>query len=410
MAADPMNLNLTDGSAKDNLQALLAYLGQRAGTLNPTLGTLTGQAPGAANALGTAIGNYGMSTGLSPEALSALRTQATSGINDQYQGAAQALNTQLLRRGAMGTDLPGSSGDIARGYAPLYAAAEAAKTKANTDTILADEAAKQKSLTENNANALNAANSVFGNTSSIFNAGNADLGQAASVANSIADLEGPSLLKLLGTSALTGAATGTGIFGKLASGGGTNGSGNFGLVGDLLSKIPGLGGGGDAAINAERTANDVAGTVFKTAGAAGSAAIPGLAGTAAAPATGLTGALGLGGGSGLMGLGAATIPVVGGVAVGIGLLAKHFFGNGGDRLAANELTGPNGVHEFFNQATAQINQTPDGPEKQAAVDARDRAMEQALVAFSKKDKNHYYQAKQTLQQFSGFTTVRPLLG
>jgi len=32
------------------------------------------------------------------------------------------------------------------------------------------------------------------------------------------------------------------------------------------------------------------------------------------------------------------------------------------------------------------------------------------VAFSKLGRDEYYQAKKTLQQFSLFTTVRPLLG
>jgi hypothetical protein len=127
-------------------------------------------------------------------------------------------------------------------------------------------------------------------------------------------------------------------------------------------------------------------------------------------AGGLSGALGLGGGAGLLGLGAATIPVIGAAVAGIALLAKHFFGNGGDRMAANELTGTGGVHDFFNQATAQAQQLPEGPERQAAEDARDRQMEQALVDFSKKGKDEYYQAKQTLEQFSHFTSVKPLLG
>ncbi len=176
-------------------------------------------------------------------------------------------------------------------------------------------------------------------------------------------------------------------------------SGLFGLGSSLgaplLGKAFGLGG----AAAAHAAAPAATGALGTGVGAASSA-----------PATGVTGALGLGGGAGLFGLGAATIPVVGGAVAGIALLAKHFFGNGGDRQAANQLTGSGGVHDFFTQATQQIDQMPDGPEKQQAIDQRDRATEQALVDFSKIDKNHYYQAKQTLEQFSQFSTVKPLLG
>jgi len=169
----------------------------------------------------------------------------------------------------------------------------------------------------------------------------------------------------------------------------------------LLGKALGIG----AAKAAAPAIGQAAGGAAGTAGTA--------AGTAATGGGGIGGALGLGGGAGLFGLGAATIPVVGGAIAGIALLAKKFFGNGGDRQAANQLTGadgnPNNVHAFFTQATQQIQQLP--PEQQAeAADARDREMEQALVAFSKKGKDEYYQAKNTLRQFSGFSSVKPLLG
>ncbi len=177
-------------------------------------------------------------------------------------------------------------------------------------------------------------------------------------------------------------------------------SGLFGLgsslAAPLLGKVFGLGGAA-------------------AAGAAGSAgaAGAGAAGTAATTAAG-AGSAGAAGGGGLLstigGLATNPITIAAAGALGIGLLAKHFFGNGGDRKAANQLTGPGGVHDFFTQASQQIDQMPDGPEKQQAIDQRDRATEQALVDFSKIDKNHYYQAKQTLEQFSQFSTVKPLLG
>ncbi len=409
-AVDPMQANLSTGSASDDLKSLLQLFANRSNALNPTLDSINSAAPQATTALTNAIANQNTATGLSPQALAAMRTQATSGINDQYQSAAQAVNSQLLRRGAAGqATLPGSGGDISRAYQPLYSAMEAAKSKATEDTIMADEAAKQKSLYQNQQLAQNAANSVFGNTTSVFNAGNAALGQAGSTADALASLEGPSLTKLLATSLATGAATGTGPGGSILS--------------KAISKIPGLGPSAASAASpalsaalAGHGASAMGGLVdfsglplSDAAGTAGAATAAGA--TAPAGATGLTGALGLGGGSGLFGLGAATIPVVGGAIAGIGLLAKHFFGNGGDRMAANQLTqGPNSVHAFFDQATAQINQMPDGPDKDAAINARDRNMEDALVGFSKKDKNSYYQAKATLEQFSKFSGVRALLG
>ncbi len=88
--------DITGGSAQDAMRALLQTSFDRSNDL------------------------YGRSDGLSPEAMSALRTQGTSGINAQYQSAAQAMNSQLLRRGAAGQgQLPGSGGDISRAYQPL---------------------------------------------------------------------------------------------------------------------------------------------------------------------------------------------------------------------------------------------------------------------------------------------------
>lgn len=421
-----MATSITSGSAEDAIRQLLQTSYDRSNSL------------------------FGKSDGLSPEALSAFRTEATSGIDSQYQSAAQALNSQLLRRGAVGQGaLPSSGGDISRAYQPLYSAMEAAKTKSNRDTILTNETAKRESLYQNNQLAQNA------------------LSSAGGFANNLADIEPGSTKQLLLAALLSTAlgkgspltsGTGTndsgshGIIGDLLTGGGTNDTGNFGIVGDLLGKIPGAGGGsaldaftdqaGQAAAAAApqmaadygQIAKDLAGYAAPAAAASFigpgvAAGIPGAttsilgptgfaapeifgatAASASAPATGITGALGLGGGSGLFGLGAATIPVVGAAVVGITLLAKHFFGNGGDRMAANDLTGPGSVHDFFTQATAQADALPEGPEKVAAYDERDRQMEKALVQWSQRDKDHYYQAKNTLRHFAGFSSVRPLLG
>lgn len=419
--------DLTSGSAQDAIKALLQTSYDRSNDL------------------------FGKSEGLSPQALSAFRTEATSGIQDQYDSAARALTSELLRRGAVGQGaLPSSAGDISRTFQPLYTAREAAKTKAQRDTILADEAAKRESLQQNNALSMTA------------------LGTAGNFANTLADIEPASMKNLLLTALLSGAAApGGGLAGNLISGTGTNDTGNHGIIGDLLGKIPGTGSGGSTGspINLDSIISGITngdfggtapyvGTPTETAGQAAAQTAPetarllaeilgpaaataltgGIAGAgtiasgigtpsiigqigttaaeAAAPSgsSGIAGALGLGGGEGLLGLGALTIPVIGGVALAIGLLAKKYWGNGPDRMAANQLTGPGGVHEFFNQATAQAEALPEGPERDSAYNVRDRAMEQALLGFSRIDKDHYYQAKQTLRQFSQFSTVQPLLG
>lgn len=329
MATDPMAVpNLTSGSASDSLKSLLQLLGNRSTALDPGLASLGGVSSSAAGAFQNAINNQNTSMGLSPEALSALRTQGTSGINDQYQSAAQALNSNLLRRGAMGQgQLPGSGGDISRAYQPLYSAMEAAKTKANTDTILADEAAKRQSLYQNQQMALSAANNVFGNSTNLFNAGNAALGQAGGVANAIADLEGPNLLALLGTSLATGAFTGTGPGASLVSGGGTNGTGSYGMLGDALGKIPGLGGGSTGSLSTDDIMRGIAnggfGAVAPFAGSAtdqaGQAAASTAAGTADQYSSALKDALGIGASVGVpLATGALTGAGAGTIAAGIG--------------------------------------------------------------------------------------------
>lgn len=243
--------------------------------LDPGLADLSGMFGGAADSYQKFLDNQNTATGLSPEALSALRTQGTSGINDQYQSAAQSINSQLLRRGAAGGgELPGSGGDISRAYQPLYSAMEAAKTKAQTDTIMADEAAKEKSLYQNQQLAMQAAGNVFGNANTLYNSGNNAILGAAGIADKAAELEGPSWLKLLGTAGISGllnpSSSGGGL-GGLISGGGTNGSGKFGVLGDLLGGI--FGGGNsthgtdaEALSKVDWGANDNSSALGKVAG------------------------------------------------------------------------------------------------------------------------------------------------
>jgi hypothetical protein len=97
--------------------------------------------------------------------------------------------------------------------------------------------------------------------------------------------------------------------GLLGSGGGTFGAGSLG--GGIFSLAGGAGlFGGPLGAGTHMGTGALAGTVVSS------------------PSGGLAGALGLGGGAGLFGLGAAaTIPVIGGAALGIGLLLHHLFGH-----------------------------------------------------------------------------------
>lgn len=213
---------------------------------------------------------FGQSTGLSPQALSALRTQSTSGISDQYESAAKALSTGLLRRGAVGQGaLPSSGGDISRAFQPLYSSMEAAKTKAERDTILADDTARRDSLDRNNALSVAALNSAGG------------------FANTLADIEPASMRNLLLTSLLSGAVSGGGALGGLMRGGGTNGSGNFGVIGDLLG---GLGGGSEGGFNVGWNPREVIGE--GASGAAGAVGGGGIGGALSSAGGAIGSALG----------------------------------------------------------------------------------------------------------------------
>ncbi len=93
------------------------------------------------------ISKMNTSTGLSPEAMSALRSEATSGIPTAYEQQAQQRRIELLQRGAIGAgELPGSSGDILRAFAPLDQARAQDVAAANRSTIMANEAEKQRTL------------------------------------------------------------------------------------------------------------------------------------------------------------------------------------------------------------------------------------------------------------------------
>ena len=181
--------------------------------------------PGFLAPLQTFLANANKAEGLPPDVLSALRSEATSGINRQYEGAAQGLRTDLLRRGAFGGDTPASSGDILRGFGPLSAARADATSAANRNVILANEEMKQRQLERNQQNALSAAQQMLGGIGTFGNiydpipyasAGNAALGTAVNAysagqpflnssitaAGGIADLEPGSFKNILLTNLL----------------------------------------------------------------------------------------------------------------------------------------------------------------------------------------------------------------
>jgi hypothetical protein len=75
---------------------------------------------------------------------------------------------------------------------------------------------------------------------------------------------------------------------------------------------------------------------------------------AAAGGGGLAGALGFGGGAGLLGLGAATIPVFGGIALGAGLLLKHFLKGQPEAAFTRDPSEQRSVEYFFNTLPAVL--------------------------------------------------------
>lgn len=108
--------------------------------------------------------------GLSPEAMAALRGQAIEGSATQYGQNVEALKTELARRGAAGGgDLPGSAGDIARGYGPLMASRDAQRSQGLRDAILADEQRKFESFGLNRQTAMQGLNTAAGLTGTLGN-------------------------------------------------------------------------------------------------------------------------------------------------------------------------------------------------------------------------------------------------
>jgi len=137
---------------------------------------------------------------------------------------------------------------------------------------------------------------------------------------------GSSLLSSLGRSLFQSFATGL-FTGNRSSGGGIASSvGNFGAslgFGKLLGGAGLFGGGAAAAIPSVAPGVLSAGALAQIPGIGTGAFVGG----GAAAGGGLAGMLGLGGGAGLLGLGALTIPVIGGAALGVGLILKKILGH-----------------------------------------------------------------------------------
>lgn len=124
-------------------------------------------------AIESAIGTMNESTGLSPEAMAALRGQAIEGTQRDYQGQVQELKSQLGARGAYGGGSnPGDFNAILQGYAPLMQGRDATRSSLLANTILADEQRKFDTLGLNRQTAMSALGTGAGLTSALAGAYN----------------------------------------------------------------------------------------------------------------------------------------------------------------------------------------------------------------------------------------------
>lgn len=362
-------------------------------------------------------GLKGTSTGLAPETTSALRTQAMESIPAQFAQTERDLTTSLLRRGG---GLP-MGGEFLRTYAPLQSDKIQAQSNLLRDITLADQAERSRTLDRNNDLALSAGGQMSGlgtalrgqaqnqqqfESSQDFARGQNALDrehqlQLAEINNAPASFKSLLLSSLLSSAfapnqALGGnSILGTGIGSLIDILGGGNDSGGGGIVPQIAGSV-----------------GDIIGDAAKTLP---TSPLPGPDITeTAAGGGGLLGALGsigneIGTLGGLVPL-SAGIPIVGGAIAGGVALAKKLWGNGPDRMAANQLTGAGGIHEHVTNAINGIIASGVGGEEKAEAEAQlAREVEQYLVDFSKQSKDHYYQAQRTLRDFSWFG-VKPLLG
>lgn len=165
----PINAVITGRITPEQAQALIAGGRQ----VPPDIVGPDSGPGGLEAALNTAYAGMNTSTGLSPEAMAALRRGAIEDPERAYQGQVEQLKTTLAGRGAYGGGaLPGSAGDIVRGYAPLMQGRDSTRSNLLANTILADEQRRFETLGLNRQTAANAMSTGAGLTSSLASAYN----------------------------------------------------------------------------------------------------------------------------------------------------------------------------------------------------------------------------------------------
>lgn len=140
--------------------------------------------------------------GLTPEAYSAMRTEATSGLNDRYEQVAKQLRTNLLRQGAMGSSLPPDTGAIINSFGPLQSELANARSKATRDTVLADYNARVTNRTaagDTMAKALGTSSTAISGLSGLESESTRNILLAALLGAGTSALTNPEILKSLGS-------------------------------------------------------------------------------------------------------------------------------------------------------------------------------------------------------------------
>lgn len=177
------------------------------------------------------------SDAMSPTAQAAMRNSASQDITNQYNGAASNLKTELLRRGAIGGgDLPGSVGDIVRGFGPLESGRATALAQSNRDIDLTAEQQRLSSLMQNRqlassavgmgSNLMSSLGQIY-DPSSFLNASNQATGQRMNQAQIYGSAYDPTAymagLNGMNNSELGAFNAGTGLFNSAGGMGGTLG-------------------------------------------------------------------------------------------------------------------------------------------------------------------------------------------
>lgn len=164
------NSNLS-GDMNSFLQQVMGLAQTSSNTRDSLVNSMTNQAGNISNqmlgqimpSLSGAMANY--NTGLDPSALAALQSQAIDMPQQQYEQGMSALQTSLQQRGMGGGQMPGSIGDLVRGYGPLIAARGAQTEQGLQNAALQN----QNALNQNRQLALSAANTGAGLTTGLGN-------------------------------------------------------------------------------------------------------------------------------------------------------------------------------------------------------------------------------------------------